>query len=171
MEETQVRSQVRKIPWRRERQPTPVFLPGEFHGQSSRTGYSPWGHRVRYDGATFTPRVNSYQGAKIPHAMLHSVATKKNFFNGEENDYGALEPRDITGQSRVMLQPLHLSLGPYCCSVCPTVCHPGLQHDRPHCSSPSPSLPKFMSIASVTPSMLSPSPPALNLSQHQGLFQ
>ena len=23
---------IRKIPWRRERQPTPVFLPGEFHG-------------------------------------------------------------------------------------------------------------------------------------------
>ena len=28
-------SWVRKTPWRRERLPTPVFLPGEFHGQSS----------------------------------------------------------------------------------------------------------------------------------------
>ena len=26
---------VRKIPWRREWQPIPVFLPGEFHGQRS----------------------------------------------------------------------------------------------------------------------------------------
>ena len=26
---------VRKIPWRKERQPTPVFLPGESHGQRS----------------------------------------------------------------------------------------------------------------------------------------
>ena len=26
---------VRKIPWRRERLPTPVFLPGEAHGQRS----------------------------------------------------------------------------------------------------------------------------------------
>ena len=34
---------VRKIPWRREWQPTPVFLPGEFHGQRSQAGYSPWG--------------------------------------------------------------------------------------------------------------------------------
>ena len=34
----------RKIPWRRERQPTPVFLPGESHGQRSLVGYSPWGH-------------------------------------------------------------------------------------------------------------------------------
>ena len=24
-------------------QPTPVFLPGEFHGQRSLVGYSPWG--------------------------------------------------------------------------------------------------------------------------------
>ena len=34
---------VGKIPWRRKRQPTPVFMPGEFHGQSSLVGYSPWG--------------------------------------------------------------------------------------------------------------------------------
>ena len=33
---------VRKTPWRREWQPTPVFLPGAFHGQSSLVGYSPW---------------------------------------------------------------------------------------------------------------------------------
>ena len=33
---------VRKIPWREEWQPTPVFLPGEFHGQRSLAGYSPW---------------------------------------------------------------------------------------------------------------------------------
>ena len=36
---------VRKIPWRREWQPTPVFLPGEFHGQGSLVGYSPRGHK------------------------------------------------------------------------------------------------------------------------------
>ena len=32
-----------KMPWRREWLPTPVFLPGEFHGQRSLVGYSPWG--------------------------------------------------------------------------------------------------------------------------------
>ena len=26
-------------------QPTPVFLPGEFHRQRSLVGYSPWGHK------------------------------------------------------------------------------------------------------------------------------
>ena len=34
---------VGKIPWRRILQPTPVFLPGESHGQRSLVGYSPWG--------------------------------------------------------------------------------------------------------------------------------
>ena len=32
-----------RVPWRREWQPTPVFLPGESHGQRSLVGYSPWG--------------------------------------------------------------------------------------------------------------------------------
>ncbi|KAJ1063485.1 hypothetical protein K5549_021582, partial [Capra hircus] len=36
---------VRKIPWRRAWQPTLLFLPGEFHGQRSLVGYSPWGHK------------------------------------------------------------------------------------------------------------------------------
>jgi len=34
---------VGKIPWRRARQPTPVFLLGESHGQRSLAGYIPWG--------------------------------------------------------------------------------------------------------------------------------
>ena len=37
---------VRKILWRRECLPNPVYLPGEFHGQRSLVGYSPWGCRV-----------------------------------------------------------------------------------------------------------------------------
>ena len=40
-------------PWRRKWQPTPVFLPGKFHGNRSPTGYSPWGHKtVRHGLAT-----------------------------------------------------------------------------------------------------------------------
>ena len=31
--------------WRRKWQHTPVFLPGESHGQRSLEGYSPWGHK------------------------------------------------------------------------------------------------------------------------------
>ena len=41
---------VGKIAWRRQWQPTPVFLPGDSHGQRSLAGYSSWGHeRVRHN--------------------------------------------------------------------------------------------------------------------------
>ena len=33
---------IRKTPWNRKWQPALVFLPGEFHGQRSLPGYSPW---------------------------------------------------------------------------------------------------------------------------------
>ena len=36
---------VRKIPWRRERLPTPVFLAGKSHEQRSLVCYSPWGQK------------------------------------------------------------------------------------------------------------------------------
>ena len=34
-----------RFPWRRKWQPTPVFLPGKFHGQRSLVGYNPRGHK------------------------------------------------------------------------------------------------------------------------------
>jgi len=36
---------VRKIPWRRAWQPTPVFLLGKLHGQGSMVGYTPQGRK------------------------------------------------------------------------------------------------------------------------------
>ena len=36
---------IRKIPMIRKWQPTPVFLPGEFHGPRSHVGYSLWGYK------------------------------------------------------------------------------------------------------------------------------
>ena len=49
MQETQGMRQfdpwVRKIPWTRRWQPTPVFLPGESHGQRSLAGYHPKGRK------------------------------------------------------------------------------------------------------------------------------
>ena len=47
---------VGKIPWRRKWQPTPVFLPGESHGQRSLVGYSPRiaKSRTRLSDFTFT---------------------------------------------------------------------------------------------------------------------
>ena len=39
------KSWVGKIPWRRKWQPSPLFLPGESHGQRSLVDYSPGGHK------------------------------------------------------------------------------------------------------------------------------
>ena len=41
---------VRKIPWRRKWQPTPVFSPGESHGQRSPAGYTVHGVAKRQTG-------------------------------------------------------------------------------------------------------------------------
>ena len=51
MQETLVQSLHWEDPLGRKWQPTPVFLLGEFHGQKSLVGYSPWDQlqRVRHD--------------------------------------------------------------------------------------------------------------------------
>ena len=63
---------VRKIPWRRKQQPTPVFLPGEFHGQRSLVSYSPWGHKkVRHNLAT-----KQQQQILMSHLVLDGTTTE-----------------------------------------------------------------------------------------------
>ena len=48
---------VGKIPWRKEWQPTPVFLPGKSHGQWSLVGYGPQDHK-ELDTTEVTYHVN-----------------------------------------------------------------------------------------------------------------
>ena len=45
MQETWVQYLVERVPWRRGRQPIPVFLLGDFHGHRNLVGYSPCGHK------------------------------------------------------------------------------------------------------------------------------
>ena len=40
--QSKISSFVKNLPYSRKWQPTPVFLPGKFHGQRSLVGYSPW---------------------------------------------------------------------------------------------------------------------------------
>ena len=65
--------QVGKMPWSRKWQPTPVFLPGKFHGQRSLMGYSQWGCKeldttqhahthTHTHTRTHTHKVNLYTG-------------------------------------------------------------------------------------------------------------
>ena len=62
MQETQKFSHwVRKILWRRKWLPTPIFLPGEFHGQRNLVGYSPWGCKE----SNTTRVINTFTFTKI----------------------------------------------------------------------------------------------------------
>ena len=63
------------MPWRRKWQPTSVRLPGEFQGQRSLAGWSPWGHKE----SDRTERLTLSRGwskchlkvkVKIPHSCL-----------------------------------------------------------------------------------------------------
>ena len=58
-----------KIPWRRKWQPTPVFLPGESHGQRNLVGYSPWSHK----GSDMTEHASAQEDSAVSalQACLH----------------------------------------------------------------------------------------------------
>ena len=64
---------VRKIPWRRKWQPTPVFLPGK-----SLVGYSPWGHE-EWDT---TKRLNTTHHLQIDLQIQSNCNNKQDFFVG-----------------------------------------------------------------------------------------
>ena len=58
---------VRKIPWRREGQPTPVFLPEEFHGQRSLAGCSLWDRNESYTTERLTLSLFSMASKALHH--------------------------------------------------------------------------------------------------------
>ena len=59
---------VRKIPWNRKQQPTPVFLPGKFYGQRSLSGHSSWGHKK----SETTEQLSTVMADKIEYGILES---------------------------------------------------------------------------------------------------
>ena len=72
--ETWFDPRVETIPWCRKWQPTPVFLPGQFHGQRSLEGYSPWGHRIGWDWA------HTHIIYKVYLWIYHRISGKLNSF-------------------------------------------------------------------------------------------
>ena len=52
--ESQAQSQGQEDPLEKGMATTPVFLPGEFYGQRSMVGYSPWGFKEMDTTNTFT---------------------------------------------------------------------------------------------------------------------
>ena len=64
--ETWIQSLVGTIPWRRERLPTPVFWPEEFHGL-----YSPWGRKE--SDMTERLSLSDHQGVPIFHILNERI--------------------------------------------------------------------------------------------------
>ena len=62
------------IPWRRKWQPTPVFLPGKFHGQRRLVGCSPWGHKE--SDTTELPRTSMHPYLTQPKSVEGQVPRK-----------------------------------------------------------------------------------------------
>ena len=116
-----------KIPSRKGQLPTPVFLPGEFHGL-----YGPWGHRVRHNWETYISFVRVSWASLQFSSVAQSCLTLCN-------------PMDCSTPGF----PVHHQL------LEPTQTHVHWVGDAIQPSHP----------------LLSLSPPALNLSQHQGLFK
>ena len=67
---------VGKIPWRREWLPSPVFLPGEFDGQRSLAGYSPWG-RKESDATKWPTDTHTYTHIVISILGMGKVRPKE----------------------------------------------------------------------------------------------
>ena len=64
---------VGKVLWRREWQPTPVFLPEEFHGQRSLAGPSPWGHKQSDTTERLTYTFTLYHVAERKHQTPNTL--------------------------------------------------------------------------------------------------
>ena len=81
---------VRKIPWKKEWLPTPAFLPGEFHGQRSLVGYSPWGHKElnMLDWLTLTYfssyNLFAFYSTRIIHLTLGKLEELKQKWKGKQ---------------------------------------------------------------------------------------
>ena len=69
----------RLIPWRRKRQPTPVFLPGESHGQRSLVGYTPWGLKESVTTEQLTQQQTTFSDSMVlSGAWARESQIKKN---------------------------------------------------------------------------------------------
>ena len=130
-------SGVRKIPWRREWQPTPVFLAGVFHGQRSLVGYSSWGHQESNTTEWLTLSL-SY----VYKFVIHSLSRSTEFFSVHFS-------HSVVSDSS----------WPHDCSMPGfPVLHQLLELVQTHVHRVSDSI-------QPSHSLLSPSPPAFNLSQ------
>ena len=68
-----------EIPWKRARQLTPVFLPGESNGQRSLEGYSLWGHKKSdVTEVTWHARMRLISQVNPKHFLITSTVPSPN---------------------------------------------------------------------------------------------
>ena len=85
MWETWVQFLGQEDPLEKDMAPTPVFLPGEFHGQRSQVDYSPWGHKE----SEMTERLHFtyiYTFIVYTHTYTHVHTQIKSFLFDNIND-------------------------------------------------------------------------------------
>ena len=112
---------VGKIPWRRAWQPTPVFLPGESHGQRSLVSYSPWG-RKELDTTEWLNGYHRGDRASSPHPQISNLRpSAKLLLLRKATESRVLGIRIWTSQRPLLCQPPALNqecawqvLGPIC---------------------------------------------------------
>ena len=90
-------------------QPTPVFLPGEFRGQRSLAGYSPWGHKesdmTKHNGTT-SPSCSYCSG----FILLDFTQTSQNGLGSLLENTHWLSWHSLGVRSRSPLAPSAISL-------------------------------------------------------------
>ena len=177
---------VRKSPWRRKWQPAPGFLPGESHGQRSLVGYGPWGSEKSQTWLKHARTQNEQVTGNGPRWTESTgkltVPGRKAQKRGNCECWGGVNRR--RGEGKALQMGLsgfqswdkHLQLSSVTQS-CPTLCDP-MNYSAPglpvHHQLPESTQTHVHWVSdAIQPShpLSSPSPPALNLSQHQGLFK
>jgi len=103
---------VRKIPWKRPRQPTPVFLPGKSHGQRSLAGYSPGDHK-EFQPFGINPKHESeksqIQSSEFPIRSLNSgkfLDTHTPWWNNQQN-WMVAEVENVNGSRSLRAEVGH----------------------------------------------------------------
>ena len=98
---------VGKIPWRRAWQPTPVFLPGESHGQRCWLAYSPWCDKES-DMTEVTQRAHARTHAHT-HTHTLSMQCVRDWDKWENTSSQQRLPSHLqTLVSKISVQPLQI---------------------------------------------------------------
>ena len=80
-----------EAPWRRARQPTPGFLPGESHGQGSLASCSPWGHKesdTTEHPNTHIRECSSWRSLEVLCFLRHRRKVALMAFSGKSSQQG-----------------------------------------------------------------------------------